>query len=154
MGQITVEGQQDNPLDMLDDDLFNIPASKTPLTRQEKRRARHEHGLVRAKNRPQPQSGKDLSLEFDREEMRQLQETDDTLDWVCELARDPAQPFFYEEGLLYRKWEPRALCGQGTSEAVAQLILPKACRPLALELAHLVPLSGHLGWKKTVAQLS
>ena len=154
MEPIPAEGQQGSPFDTLDDDLFNIPATQTPPTRHEKRRVCHEHGLVRAKDRPQLQPSKYLSLELDKEKIKQLQESDGTLDQVRELAKDPEQPFFVEDGLLYRKWEPRAWQGQDASEAVFQLILPKDCRPLALKLAHSVPLSGHLGRKKTMARLS
>ena len=152
MEPIPAEGQQGSPFDTLD--LFNIPATKTPLTRREKRRVRHEHGLVRAKDRPQLQPSKDLSLELDKEKIKQLQESDSTLDQVRELSEDPEQPFFVKDGLLYRMWEPCAWQGQDASEAVFQLILPKDCRPLALKLAHSVPLSGHLGRKKTMARLS
>ena len=56
--------------------------------------------------------------------------------------------FFRQNGLLYRHWVPR---GQPEEAAVDQIVLPKQCRREVLQLAHTVPLGGHLGKKKTTA---
>ena len=52
------------------------------------------------------------------------------------------------EGMLY--WRGRVV-GEGmeTVEQVEQLVLPRCCWQLVLELAHAIPLAGHLGQAKT-----
>ena len=79
---------------------------------------------------------------------------DQTLKAAREMADQPQQPFFIENGLLYRKWEPRVPHGGEESEPVFQLVLLKDCRQRALELAHSIPLAGHLGKKTTWARLA
>ena len=55
--------------------------------------------------------------------------------------------FFRWDGLLYRRWQPP---GQDSELLVVeQLVLPQACRPNVLALAHTIPLAGHLGKDKT-----
>lgn len=54
--------------------------------------------------------------------------------------------FFRRDGLLYRRWQRP---GQDSEAlAVEQLVLPQACRPTVLALAHTIPLAGHLGRDK------
>lgn len=83
-----------------------------------------------------------------------MQESDETLGGIQESVSDPSGRFFEEDGLLFKKWEPPATRQLGSGETVDQLILPKECRPLALKLAHSLPLAGRLGRKKTLARLS
>ena len=47
--------------------------------------------------------------------------------------------FFCREGLLYRRWIPP---GRGEESEVEQLVLPKECRQMVLELGHEIPLVG------------
>ena len=54
--------------------------------------------------------------------------------------------FFEREGLLYRRWTPR---GRDEDMAIEQLVLPTPCRKTVLQLAHELPLAGHMGKKKT-----
>ena len=60
------------------------------------------------------------------------------------------EQFFRQNGLLYWHWVPR---GQPEEAAVDQIVLPKQCRREVLQLAHTVPLEGHLGKKKTTARV-
>ena len=52
-------------------------------------------------------------------------------------------------GVPYRHWVSRR---QGEAAGVDQLVLPKECRKTVLQLAHSIPLGGHLG-KKTATQI-
>ena len=54
--------------------------------------------------------------------------------------------FYEENGLVHRKWLPP---GRTEDIVIDQLVLPSQCRRQVLELAHSVPLAGHLGQKKT-----
>jgi len=53
-----------------------------------------------------------------------------------------SQQFFEKDGLLYRKWVPPQ---QNSGTEIEQLILPERCRQGVLQLAHAIPLAGHLG---------
>ena len=50
-----------------------------------------------------------------------------------------------------RCWKPKNHVSDG--EEVLQLVLPNQCRQAVLRLAHEIPLSGHLGKKKTVERV-
>ena len=150
MSDITVmPGIDDMPLLCLDDDLFEIPRERSRKTRREKRQARRQYGLIRAKDRKGPTEQPEGILTIDCEGMRGMQEGDDTLSTVRELTGENSGPFCLKSGLLYRKWVP-----SGGQESVMQLVLPKSCRSKALELPHSIPLAGHLGRKKTLARLA
>ena len=59
--------------------------------------------------------------------------------------------FFEKNGLIYRHWIPP---GRGTEDmAVDQLVLPQQCRSTVLDLAHRIPLAGHLGRDKTAQRI-
>ena len=128
------------------DDLFLPSAERRRQSRAEKRKERHAHGLERAADRRgsggRPQrSGLDMS----RTEVQRLQETDAELTKIAE-----GEQFFRQNRLLYWHWVPR---GQPEEAAVDQIVLPKQCRRGVLQLAHTVPLGGHLGKKKTTARV-
>ena len=127
------------------------PRTRPSQTRREKREARHQHGLVRAKDPPKQQPEILKGLGVDKKRLQQLQEIDETLSGVRELAEQPFQLFVRRDKLLFRKWEHRGTPGRGET---MQLVLPRDCRQGALELAHSIPLAGHLGRKKTYAQLA
>ncbi len=97
-----------------------------------------------------------LPLQASREEVIRWQQRDPTLTRArgCALPQDLEKGavegayFYYRDGLLYRHWHP----AQGQEQdvrACEQLVLPQECRPLVLQLAHDVPMSGHLGTTKT-----
>ena len=54
--------------------------------------------------------------------------------------------FFKHDGLIYRRWTPP---GRDDEMGVEQLVLPKVCQKAVLELAHEIPLAGHMGKEKT-----
>ena len=58
--------------------------------------------------------------------------------------------YYRSDGLLYRQWIPR---GCNAELAVDQLVLPTQCRKAVLQLAHEVPIAGHLGKHKTAKRI-
>ena len=138
------------------DDLFMHRPARARLKRREKRLARHQHGLVRAKD-----SGKShkvaLTLPVSHDELKAMQEQDETLKTACELSQQTTttqHPFLQREGLLYRRWMPKNTGQNSTKELVDQLVLPQQCRQRVMTLAHSIPLAGHLGRKKTYRRIA
>ena len=59
--------------------------------------------------------------------------------------------FLERDGLLLRRWKPG---GSGDPDTeVEQLVLPVQCRKTVLQLAHQIPLAGHLGRQKTAQRI-
>ena len=126
------------------DDMFTIPREREKKTRRSKREERRAYGLVRAKDGPRKQQGEE-GLDLTLEQLRQLQETDNTLVGAVE-----GDWFSRKNGVLYRQWVER---GQPEEAAVELIVLPKQCRKTVLQLAHSIPLGGHLGKKKTADRI-
>ena len=130
------------------DELFQQPRERVRRTRKEKREKRRGVGLERAKDRRR--KNRDTSdarshLEISTEQLQHLQEEDETLARASE-----GENFFRHDGILYRRWLPQ---GQPEGSEINQIILPKQCRRSVLEIAHVVPIAGHLGKKKTAARI-
>ena len=132
-----------------DDDLLHHRPPRQRLSRREKRQARHNHGLIRAKNEPVRKQILPQQSPLP-DNLQQLQNDDESLMEVRELACQASQQFFKENGILYRKWESKA-ARELDEGGVTQLVLPRPCRQRVLQLAHAVPMAGHLG-KKTTAR--
>jgi len=100
-------------------------------------------------------------LDISADELKTLQALDPTLGDVRTAAKDANHKtmedvgFFYKDDLLYRRWIPlQVRCGEISgrekiSVVMDQLVLPQKCRGKVMELAHSIPLAGHLGKKKT-----
>ena len=92
-------------------------------------------------------------MDISTKEMKQLQAQDPTLrDVRISIEESEAQEgigFFSKEGLLLRRWIPRRR--EGTK--VEQLVLPKCCRSAVIQIAHSIPLGGHLGKTKTTDRI-
>ena len=90
------------------------------------------------------------ALELSADQLKKLQEKDDTLSKIREAAdghpNSAGIGFFKQDGLVYRKWTPPR---RGEGYEIEQLVLPKECRRAVLELGHEIPLAGHLGVEKT-----
>ena len=83
-------------------------------------------------------------------ELQQLQKTDESLATLQAEAGDPAtNTVFWKDGILYRKWLP----GGQEDREVEQVLLPRSCRRTILEMAHGVPMGGHMGRKKMTARV-
>ena len=136
-----------------DDALFEAGNRKTKKSRSQKRRDRHAHTrrIVSCVEPEEPpgMTGINYShpLQFSAGEMKSLQEADNSLDTIKVAAKGhPCTAgigFFQKQDLLYRLWTPPGR--EGPSMAVEQLVLPVKCRKEVLQLAHSIPLSGHLG---------
>ena len=119
--------------------------SPTPRITKEDRRALNRE-LGTAKEQLQQPYG---ALDISTQELRECQKQDDTLAGIRRVAEandDDEKEFFWREGLLYRRWCPSR---QGEDAAVEQLVLPRRCRRAVLDLAHEIPVAGHLGKEKT-----
>lgn len=128
-----------------DDDLFQSVKERTRLSRRQKRAQRRQH------SEGQPQRSAETVIDLTPLELEELQRDDPTLEMVRKAADGEVSSagvgFFRREGLIYRRWTP-----PGRDEgpmSVEQLVLPMKCRRAVLQLAHEIPLSGHLGKTKT-----
>ena len=141
----------------LDEDLFGVPREKQRKTRGERRIERRRHQMETAaeeqgtETTPVPTH----ALDVGKDELKKQQDTDETLAGVREAA--DGQPstagvgFFRKEGLVYRRWTPPGR--DADLMTVEQLVLPRQYRGTVLELAHAVPMAGHLGKQKTAQRI-
>ena len=136
------------------DELFEGGHERVRQTRAQKRTDRrriaaekaatHEHGSQWA------------ALEMTPEELKDAQQEDTTLAAARMVADgnpnlSEGEGFYYAQGILYRKWEPKG--PENKMGPVHQLVLPAQCRDAALAIAHEIPLGGHLGKTKTAQRL-
>ena len=140
------EANQDGgPWCTLDDDLFQGGKEKKRLTRSQKRAVRQRCA----------EEKKVHPLELSTQELKRLQDEDETLTAIQKAVRGEASTagtgFFMKGGLLYRRWVPP---GQDqVAMGVEQLVLPQKCRAMVMELAHNIPLAGHMGKNKTAQRI-
>lgn len=89
-------------------------------------------------------------MDISADKLQWLQEHDSTLANIRQMVADEARKgedseYFKRDGLLCWRWAP-----YGRKEfEIEQLVLPKQLRRTVLELAHEIPLAGHLGKEKT-----
>ena len=127
---------------------LNTQGVATPrtLSQEQKWRIRKDLGTKK--------QGKGLEYcNVDATKMKELLEQDLSLSEAREAARKTdgtKGEWFYREGLLYRRWTPR---GRGDESEVEQLVLPKACRHVALVMSQDISIAGHLGRDKTRQRL-
>uniref|UniRef100_A0A1X7UJV3 Uncharacterized protein n=1 Tax=Amphimedon queenslandica TaxID=400682 RepID=A0A1X7UJV3_AMPQE len=80
------------------------------------------------------------SLDLTTQEFQQLQEKYSSLEAVRAAADgrvSRAGPgFFRKDGLVYQHWKPP---GRGEESEVEQLVVPRECRRMVLQLAHEIP---------------
>ncbi|XP_052713999.1 uncharacterized protein LOC128187632 [Crassostrea angulata] len=106
--------------------------------------------LEAEETKPRPKKTDDGELKFDicdTETLIKLQETDPSLTRVREMTfekPDEGQSYYtLKDKILYRVF-PREV-----GNDIFQFVLPHKYRSLALEMAHDIPMSGHMGVKKT-----
>ena len=136
--------ESDSLVFSFDDDIFAQPGSScTRLSRSERRR--HNRQVT----------SEQADLDLCPETLRTLQRADGTLNSLWRSAHPSPDAltgsgFFHSgNGLLYHRWHP----GRDASSPVDQLVLPSHCHRHVLELAHSIPLAGHLGVAKTTHRL-
>ena len=124
--------------------------SETPITLTQEQRRTLRQQLGRRDPTQGSQETIPHTLEMSADELRVLQEQDDTLAKVRDAAEghpcSAGVGFFKREGLIYRRWTPP---GRGEEMEIEQLVLPKECRRTVLELGHEIPFAGHMGKEKT-----
>ena len=130
-----------------DEELFSEGRQRSRLTHRERRE--HNARITQQKRQANP-------LDLSAEELKELQRTDDSL----EVVRQPTsgQPntvagtgFLVQDGLLLRRWTPAG--ADDPDMEVEQLVLPRQRRKAVLQLAHQIPLAGHLGRQKTAQRI-
>lgn len=125
----------------LDDDLFGEGRSRVRLTRSQKRAQKQQH----------QQETRAGALDISAEELQVLQKDDPFLANLKIGTGELHETHYYlSDGLLYRQWIPR---GRSVDWAVDQLVLPTQCQKAVLQLAHEVPMAGHLGKHKTTKRI-
>ena len=95
-------------------------------------------------------------LDISGEEFQVLQKNDPTLRHCWQKARQRQSEssevtFQVQDDLLYRHWRPALR--EDSLQDQFQLVLPVKCRQRVMEIAHSIPMAGHLGRDKTVARI-
>ena len=85
-----------------------------------------------------------------KEELIQWQKTDPTLTKIRALATQGQGNFEECDGIIYRNY--RSNEGEEIAN-IQQLVLPRVYRKKVLEVAHDIPMAGHLGKKKTLNRI-
>ena len=91
---------------------------------------------------------------FSTEELKHQQREDKSLSNIHRFVDVPTDTpmvtacFRWKEGMLYRQWHPRGSKERDVRQ-VEQIVLPMSYRRKVLEIAHSVPMAGHLGQRKT-----
>ena len=129
--QEATSGCQPTPwedLARIDDDLIE-PAGKTRVRMS--RGQRREHNQLRVNPLPDVMS------------IQQMQEEDEELQKV--VREDQTGRFSKLRGAWVRSWKTK------DGQEIQQLLLPKPLRGQVLEVAHQIPLAGHMGKDRTAA---
>ena len=82
--------------------------------------------------------------------MIRWQKADPTLDKIRAMVVQEHGDYEEHDGILYRNFKPSM--GEETT-SILQLVLPKHYRRKILEVAHDIPLAGHLGQKKMLNRI-
>ena len=132
----------------LDDAVLEGGKREKPyLTRKQRREGRKNHAKKAEADIP---SSSEMSPEMSADGLGTLQRADPSLVVVRRAAdkeeSDGRVSFVWKEGLMYRVVAPTRDNGVDFRE---QLVLPKHCREKVMELAHSIPMAGHLSKHKT-----
>lgn len=137
-------GEHENWMKKMDDELMRLRRpDKVKLSRGQKRKQ---------KSRFQKQLKEVLDMSMT--DFKMFQVTDPTLESLWERIRkdnNGLSQYFQRDGLLYRRWMPSGRIGE--EMLVEQLVHPSQCRRLVIQIAHLVPMAGHLGRDKTTNRI-
>ena len=128
-----------------EEDVF-VGKGKAKKSRRERKKLKKQHKMeVELKN-------EDLIWNGDgkgKAELIRWQKTDTTLAKIRALATQRRGGYEEIDGILYRNFTS----GDEKDRSVQQLVLPKYYRKKVLEVAHDIPMAGHLGRKKTLSRI-
>ena len=135
----------------LDEAIFQGGRQRPTQTRSQKRQKRQEHS-----RRVCPQLPADTGLNLSASELQKLQETDPTLSALRKVSGREVDSggggsdvsVVVKNGLMYR-----VKARTGELPGREQLVLPNQCRRVVIELAHSIPLAGHMGRNKTIGRI-
>ena len=120
-----------------------------PASRNRPHQMRRQKRAKRQRRAEAMRDELDHPLNITHQELKELQEGDKSLRSAWKQAHTVSlgegNMFFVREGLLYCRWSP---VGASEEREVEQLVLPQQCRESVLQLAHSIPLVGHLGKRK------
>jgi hypothetical protein len=143
----------DFPVYEFAEEVFKGGRERQGLTRRQKRQGRQRYREEKQSRGAEVEEG---PPELTSEELKKLQQEDPMLEVARRLTEEGEassgdRGFFYRDGLLMRRWMPVGVSEKG--EGVEQLVLPQTCRAIVMELAHNIPMAGHLGKTKTVRRI-
>ena len=124
----------------------NKEKADTALMRNESRNAKE--------NIPEKQESESKSV-ISRQNLIVEQSKDKELLDLFKIALTPVEAekvsvgYLIKDDILMRKWSPTACDNNEKGETVYQIVVPTVHRREVLELAHDLPVSGHLGVRKT-----
>ena len=131
----------------LDEAIFQGGRQRPTQTRSQKRQKRHQHS-----QRVCPELPADTGLNISGSELQKFQETDPTLSTLRKVSGQEVDSgggsdvsLVVKNGLMYR-----VKARSGELPGREQLVLPNQCHRVVIELAHSIPLAGHLGRNKTI----
>ena len=121
-------------------ELFSQDKLTNPkLTRSQKCQALHKHTEEQLRQK----AGLGMSVA----QFHELQESDPSF---FKFRKGSSKgSCFKQNGLWYHKWTPKPYRGY----SVNQLLLPVQCRQKVLQLAHSIPLAGHMGRDRTLQRI-
>ena len=105
-------------------------------------------------NIPGKQEGESKSV-ISRQNLIEEQSNDKELLDLFKIALTPVEAekvsvgYLIKDNILMRKWSPTECDNIERGDTVYQIVVPTAYRREILELAHDLPMSGHLGLRKT-----
>ena len=128
------------------DDIF-IGEGKAKKCRQARRKLKREYwSSIKIKNEDNNYSKDGKG----KEELMRWQKSDPTLNKIRAMVSQGRGGYEEHDGILYRNFQPHM--GEEATY-ILQLVLPKQYRKKVLEVAHDIPLAGHLGRKKTLNRI-
>ena len=127
---------------------------------EERNKEKADKALMRKESRnvkeniPEKQESESKSV-ISRQNLIEEQSNDKELLDLFKIALTPVEAekvsvgYLIKDDILMRKWSPTACDNNEKGETVYQIVVPTVYRREVLELAHDLPMSGHLGVRKT-----
>ena len=127
---------------------------------EERNKEKADKALMRKESRnvkeniPEKQKSESKSV-ISRQNLIEEQSNDKELLDLFKIALTPVEAekvsvgYLIKDDILMRKWSPTACDNNEKGETVYQIVVPTVYRREVLELAHDLPMSGHLGVRKT-----